>query len=125
VVFEQDAPAKQADEEVQTEGDPWRGSTFLPTSRAASSSKKWRELIKKVWEADPLRCPKRSREMRIVSLIDEEDFHRAHPAPSRAPARGGGRAIRHRPAGQNDPRSMARRPLPDYDTEPVMAFSAT
>jgi hypothetical protein len=58
-------------------------------------------------------------------LIDEEDFHRAHPAPSRAPARGGGRAIRHRPAGQNDPRSMARRPLPDYDTEPVMAFSAT
>jgi hypothetical protein len=36
-------------------------------------SKKWRELIKKVWEADPLRCPKCSREMRIVSLIDEED----------------------------------------------------
>jgi hypothetical protein len=25
-------------------------------------SKKWRELIKKVWEADPLRCPKGSRE---------------------------------------------------------------
>ena len=25
-------------------------------------SKKWRELIKKVWEADPLRCPKCSRE---------------------------------------------------------------
>ena len=36
-------------------------------------SKKWRELIKKVWEADPPRCPKCSREMRIVSLIDEED----------------------------------------------------
>ena len=36
-------------------------------------SKKWRELIKKVWEADPLRCPTCSREMRIVSLIDEED----------------------------------------------------
>jgi hypothetical protein len=37
------------------------------------SSKNWRELIKKVWEANPLRCPKCSREMRIVSLIDEED----------------------------------------------------
>jgi len=34
-------------------------------------SKKWRELIKKVWEADPLLCPRCSREMRIVALIDE------------------------------------------------------
>lgn len=34
-------------------------------------SAKWRELIKKVWEADPLLCPKCSREMRIVALIDE------------------------------------------------------
>jgi hypothetical protein len=30
-------------------------------------------LIKKVWEADPLRRLKCSRDMRIVSLIDEED----------------------------------------------------
>ena len=36
-------------------------------------SKKWRELIRKVWEADPLRRPRCSQEMRIVSLIDEED----------------------------------------------------
>jgi transposase len=36
-------------------------------------SKKWRELIEKVWEADSLRCPKCSRGMRIVSLIDQED----------------------------------------------------
>ncbi len=34
-------------------------------------SKKWRELIKKVWEADPLLCPRCSKEMRIVSLIDD------------------------------------------------------
>ena len=38
--------------------------------------------------------------------------HRAHPAPSRALARGGARALRHRPVGRNDPRSVARRPLP-------------
>jgi hypothetical protein len=31
-------------------------------------------LIKKLWEADPLRRPKCSREMRIVSLTDEEDI---------------------------------------------------
>ena len=34
---------------------------------------KWRELIKKVWEADPLLCPKCSREMRIVALIDDRE----------------------------------------------------
>ena len=34
-------------------------------------SRKWRELIKKVWEADPLLCPRCQKEMRIVALIDE------------------------------------------------------
>jgi hypothetical protein len=34
-------------------------------------SKKWRELIKKVWEADPLLCPKCQKEMRIVALLDD------------------------------------------------------
>jgi hypothetical protein len=34
-------------------------------------SKKWRELIKKVWEADPLLCPHCQNEMRIVALIHE------------------------------------------------------
>jgi hypothetical protein len=33
-----------------------------------------------------------------------------HPAPSRALARRGLRALRHPPAGRNDPRSVARRP---------------
>jgi hypothetical protein len=36
-------------------------------------SKKWRELIKKVWEADPLLCPHCQHEMRIVALIDQAD----------------------------------------------------
>jgi hypothetical protein len=34
-------------------------------------SKKWRELIKKVREADPLLCPKCQKEMRIVALLDD------------------------------------------------------
>jgi len=34
-------------------------------------SRSWRELIKKVWEVDPLLCPKCQQEMRIVSLIND------------------------------------------------------
>ena len=65
--------AKQADEEVQAEGDAVEAIDVSARESRRIPSKKWPELIKKVWEADPLRCPKCSREMRIVSLIDEED----------------------------------------------------
>jgi hypothetical protein len=34
-------------------------------------SKTWRECIKKVWEVDPLECPKCGSEMKIISFIDE------------------------------------------------------
>ena len=34
-------------------------------------SKTWRECIKKVWEVDPLECPKCGGEMKIISFIDE------------------------------------------------------
>ena len=34
-------------------------------------SKTWRECIKKVWEVDPLACPKCGGEMKIISFIDE------------------------------------------------------
>jgi hypothetical protein len=88
-------------------------------------SKKWRELIKKVWEADALRCPKCSWEMRIVSPIDEEDVIE--------------RILRHlglwqegvRVHGGTDPPGETTLdpwladPFSDYDTEPVVAFSAT
>ena len=65
--------AKQADEEVQTEGDAVEVIDISAHEPRRIPSKKSRKLIKKVWEADPLRCPKCSREMRIVSLIDQED----------------------------------------------------
>jgi len=35
------------------------------------ASKKWRELIKKVWEVDPLECPRCGAEMKMIALIDE------------------------------------------------------
>ena len=53
--------AKQADEEVQTEGDAVETIEVSAHEPRRIPSKKWRELIKKVWEADPLRCPKCSR----------------------------------------------------------------
>jgi len=35
------------------------------------ASKKWRELIKKVWEVDPLICPHCQGEMKMIALIDD------------------------------------------------------
>ena len=35
-------------------------------------SKKWRELIKKVWEVDPLICPHCGAEMKLIALIDDD-----------------------------------------------------
>ena len=36
-------------------------------------SPKWRECIKKVWEIDPLSCPKCGSEMKIISFINEAE----------------------------------------------------
>jgi hypothetical protein len=44
-----------------------------------ASSRTWRELIKKVWEVDPLTCPQCGSEMRIISLIQDPDVIRRWP----------------------------------------------
>ena len=36
-------------------------------------SKKWRELIKKVWEVDPLICSHCGSEIRVIALIDTQE----------------------------------------------------
>jgi len=86
-------------------------------------SKKWRELIKKVWEADPMLCPVCSREMRIVALIDErevierilrhlglwEEGVRLNPA--RAP-----------PDGEGTVELFPGDPFPDYSMDSVMDY---
>ncbi len=33
----------------------------------------WRELIKKLWEVDPLSCPRCHHEMKIISLINQPE----------------------------------------------------
>ena len=65
-------------------------------------SKTWRELIKKIREVAPLRCPRWGHEMKIISLIHEPDvierilrhlgLWKEHPGPleakTKAPADG-------------------------------------
>ncbi len=115
------------------------GETGCPQgSNGAKRSGNWRELIKRVWESDPLLCPKCHNEMRIVSLIDDPEVierilrhlglweqgvrvlpTRACPEP--CPKGSGSRA----------PPELVNRviepcfddPFPDYDTEPVMAYA--
>jgi len=36
-------------------------------------SRTWRELIKKIWNTDPLLCPKCGGEMRLISLIEDRE----------------------------------------------------
>jgi Zn finger protein HypA/HybF involved in hydrogenase expression len=88
-------------------------------------SKRWRELIKKVWEADPLVCPKCSSEMRIVSLINERDVierilrhlglweEGVRVSPARASPDVAGRVIE----------PCLDDPFPDYDSEPLMGYA--
>jgi len=59
---------------VVTEGAPPAGTDVIDVSEyqpKKHASKKWRELIKKVWEVDPLICPKCGKPMRVIALIDE------------------------------------------------------
>jgi hypothetical protein len=75
------------------------------------------------WEADPLMCPKCSREMRIIALIDEPDVIK--------------RILRHiglweqgiRVHSGTDPPAETTiepwldDPFPEYDTEPVLTYA--
>ena len=65
-------------------------------------SKTWRDLIKKIWEVDPLSCPRCGHEMKIISLINDPNvierilshlgLWKQHPPPcdrkTKAPADG-------------------------------------
>ncbi len=98
-------------------------------------SAKWRELIKKVWEAYPLLCPKCRKEMRIVSLINERAVierilrhlglweQGVRVLPARAPPPPAEWVVE--PCYDLSRRSQAKAddPFPDYDTEPVMMYA--
>ena len=91
-------------------------------------SQKWRELIKQVWEADPLICPDCQREMRIVSLIDERDV-----IEKMLKCLGlweqGVRVKLSNHSGTDPPdgdwvyEPIDQDPFPDYETEPVLFYA--
>ena len=63
-------------------------------------SRTWRELIKKVWEVDPLTCPRCVSEMRIISLIQDPDVIR--------------RILKHLGLWMQDTGSRYKKPKPDH-----------
>jgi hypothetical protein len=100
-------------------------------------SAKWRELIKRVWESDPLLCPKCHNEMRIVSLIDDPEVierilrhlglweQGVRVLPARAPPEIAEWVTPPSPVGyggQAEP--FFDDPFPDYDTEPIMMYAS-
>ncbi len=42
-----------------------------PTPTAAQARRRWAALIKRVYQTDPLRCPRCGSQMRIISFPDE------------------------------------------------------
>ena len=127
---------KQAVEEAKATGNAVEVMDVSEHKPRRIPSAKWRELIKKVWEADPLLCPKCSREMRIVALIDDRKViarilrhlglwsQGVRISPARAPPEIVDRVIPPSPlgyGGQAEP--WLDDPFPDYDTEPVYLSS--
>ncbi len=45
----------------------------VPTEEQCSYKKKWAQLIRKVFEVDPLLCPACGGEMKVVSIIYKDD----------------------------------------------------
>ena len=45
----------------------------MPTEEQSSYKKKWAQLIRKVFEVDPLECPACGGEMKVVSVIYKDD----------------------------------------------------
>ena len=117
---------KQAAAEERTVEPPGSDIEIIDVSEhrpRRPPSPKWRELIKKVWEADPLLCPTCGREMRIVSLIDEREVIERilrhlglweEPVPFH-PARGP-------PAGEGAVDLFPSDPFPDYSADPIMDY---
>lgn len=61
-------------EKTEAEGQKTDEITILDISDYRSRripSPTWRECIKKIWEVDPLECPRCHAEMKIISFINE------------------------------------------------------
>ena len=91
-----------------------------PPPPAKLPSRKWRDVILKVWHTDPLQCPHCQNRMRVIAVIEQAGViekilrHKGlwcgtpRVAPSRAPPNA-------KPAQQEDSPYYASDPMPDYD----------
>jgi hypothetical protein len=122
---------KKSDEEEKDAEEVDEGVEVIDVSEHQTRripSKKWRDLIKKVWEADPLICPTCQREMRIVSLIDERDVIEKM-LKCLGLWQQGVRVDPQRQSGADPPNGdwvyepIDQDPFPDYDTEPVLFYA--
>lgn len=87
-----------------------------PPPPAKLPSKRWRDLILRVWHVDPLRCPVCQNPMRVIAVIDnpravEQILRHLGPGTTRHPDR------RHRASRAHTPTSRATMsdPAPDYE----------
>jgi len=80
----------------KVEKEPTEVMEVPPPSLSKDLKKRWSYFIRKVYETDPLVCPRCSGEMRIISFIDQRDVIRkilehlglweeAHAPPDRGP----------------------------------------
>ena len=87
-----------------------------PPPPAKLPSKRWRDLILRVWHVDPLRCPVCQNPMRVIALIDDrrvvEKILRHlgawHDPPPRPPPPDGSGPYTYEPCLDVDP-------MPDYE----------
>jgi hypothetical protein len=87
-----------------------------PPPPAKLPSKRWRDLILRVWHVDPLRCPVCQNPMRVIAIIDDprivEKILRHlgawHDPPARPPPAGASGFYTYEPCDDADP-------MPDYE----------
>ncbi len=90
-----------------------------PGVSAERSSRKWRDLILRVWHVDPLRCPVCQHPMRIIAIIEDREIverilrHQGawHDPPAGLPPPGASEPYTFEPCQDVDP-------MPDYESAP-------
>jgi hypothetical protein len=63
----------ESDERIPSILEPVEGPDFRGDVSSEEYRRNWARLIQKIYEVDPLTCPKCSGKMKVISVIDDED----------------------------------------------------